>query len=58
MSDATLKSFFDHQAGLGLSPESLFGEAGSGFMRMRIAAPKQVISEALQRVNIALLNSG
>jgi hypothetical protein len=27
MSDAALKNFFDHQTGLGLSPESLFGLA-------------------------------
>lgn len=54
MTDAELKKFFVHQAGLGLSPGNLFGDAGSGFMRMNIAAPKQVIENALDQVKAAL----
>jgi len=50
MSDSQLKNFFVNKAGLGLSPGILFGEAGSGFMRMNIAAPKQVISNALDNI--------
>lgn len=53
--DAELKKFFVQEAGLGLSPGTLFGEAGSGFMRMNIGAPKQVISEALNKLNAALI---
>jgi cystathionine beta-lyase len=32
----------------------LFGEAGSGFMRMNIAAPKSVIQTALKNIATAL----
>lgn len=56
MSDAALTKFFVHQAGLGLTPGSLFGDVGSGFMRMNIGAPKQVIAEALQQIKAALLD--
>ncbi len=55
MSDAELKLFFVQQAGLGLSPGTLFGEAGSGFMRMNIGAPKIVIADALESIKKALL---
>jgi cysteine-S-conjugate beta-lyase len=55
MSDAELKLFFVQQAGLGLSPGTLFGEAGSGFMRMNIGAPKAVIADALENIKKALL---
>jgi len=54
MSDDELKKFFVHKVGLGLSPGSLFGGAGSGFMRMNIGAPKQVIADALNAIKIAL----
>jgi cystathionine beta-lyase len=52
--DAALKQFFIQQAGVGLSPGRLFGEAGSGFMRMNIAAPRSLITTALQRMAAAL----
>lgn len=54
MSDHALKHFFIHKAGLGLSPGTLFGEAGSGFMRMNIGAPKHVIVGALANISQAL----
>lgn len=54
MSDHALKQFFIQKAGLGLSPGTLFGETGSGFMRMNIGAPKQVIAEALNKIAKAL----
>lgn len=54
LDDAALKQFFIQQAGVGLSPGRLFGEAGSGFMRMNIAAPRSVIAAALQRIANAL----
>ena len=50
MSDAQLKHFFVHEAGVGLSPGILFGEGGSGFMRMNIAAPRHVIVAALESI--------
>lgn len=54
MNDHELKHFFVHKAGLGLSPGTLFGEAGSGFMRMNIGAPKQTIANALDNISNAL----
>ncbi len=52
--DAELKKFFIHQAGLGLSPGTLFGDGGSGFMRMNIGAPKAVIIDAFKQIKNAL----
>lgn len=54
MSDAELKRFFVREAQLGLSPGVLFGEQGSGFMRMNIGAPRHLVRQALQRLQTAL----
>lgn len=54
MDDSALKRFMVHQAGLGLSPGSLFGAGGSGFMRLNIGAPRSVVMEALERLKTAL----
>ncbi|MFZ2540953.1 MAG: aminotransferase class I/II-fold pyridoxal phosphate-dependent enzyme, partial [Gallionella sp.] len=50
LSDKQLEQFFVQQAGVGLSPGMIFGEQGSGFMRMNIAAPRSVIAEALEKI--------
>ena len=50
MSDAQLKHSFVHKAGVGMSPGTLFGEGGSGFMRMNIAAPRHTIVAALENI--------
>lgn len=52
--DAELKQLFIEQAGVGLSPGTLFGDGGRGFMRMNIAAPRSVILQALQQIKHAL----
>jgi cysteine-S-conjugate beta-lyase len=54
MDDGRLKQFFVHQAGVGMNPGTVFGEAGSGFMRMNIGAPRHVIINALERIAQAL----
>jgi len=54
LNDQALKQFFIEKAGLGLSPGTLFGDAGSGFMRMNIGAPRQVIAKALDQITEAL----
>lgn len=54
MNDAQLKHFFVRGAGVGLSPGILFGEAGSGFMRMNIGAPRRIIANALDNIVKAL----
>ncbi|CAH1904066.1 Cystathionine beta-lyase PatB [Candidatus Nitrotoga sp. HW29] len=58
MSDAQLKHFFVHEAGVGMSPGVLFGEGGSGFMRMNIAAPRHVIVAALENIRKADREAG
>jgi len=50
MTDAQLKHFFVHQAGVGMSPGILFGTEGSGFMRLNIGAPRKQIKNLLQRI--------
>lgn len=54
LNDHELKKFFIEEAGLGLSPGTLFGEGGSGFMRMNIGAPQQVVANALDNLAKAL----
>jgi cystathionine beta-lyase len=54
MEDDALKRFFVEQARLGLSPGSLFGQGGSGFMRLNLGAPRSVIREATQRIVTAV----
>ena len=54
LNDQELKQFFIEEVGLGLSPGTLFGDGGSGFMRMNIGAPKQVIFDALNKLSKAL----
>lgn len=50
LDDKQLERFFVQQAGVGLIPGIIFGEQGSGFMRMNIAAPRSVIAEALEKI--------
>lgn len=54
MPDRQLQDFFVHEARVGMSPGMVFGEGGSGFMRLNIAAPRHIIIEALDRIRLAL----
>ncbi|MDP3663360.1 MAG: pyridoxal phosphate-dependent aminotransferase [Nitrosomonas sp.] len=51
--DAQLKHFFIHEAGVGMSPGILFGAEGSGFMRLNIGAPRQAVLSVLERIRQA-----
>jgi cysteine-S-conjugate beta-lyase len=53
INDAQLRHFFVHEAGVGMSPGTLFGDAGSGFMRMNIGAPRHIIKTALDGIRVA-----
>lgn len=53
MNDAQLKHFFINDAGVGMSPGTLFGEGGQGFMRMNIGAPRHIIATALENIRKA-----
>jgi cystathionine beta-lyase len=54
LDDAALRRFFIEEVGLGLSPGSLFGSAGVGFMRMNMGMPKAEVMAALERLKSAL----
>jgi len=53
MDDRQLRNFFIQQAKVGLNPGTLFGEGGSGFMRMNIGAPRQIVAMALEQIQRA-----
>ncbi len=53
MTDAQLKHFFIHEAGVGMSPGILFGHEGSGFMRLNIGAPRRTILSVLEHIREA-----
>ncbi|NJD07984.1 MAG: pyridoxal phosphate-dependent aminotransferase [Methylococcaceae bacterium] len=54
LDDGALKRFFIDEARVGLNPGIVFGEGGSGFMRMNLGAPRSRILEALDRIETAL----
>lgn len=54
LDDAALRHFFIRDCGLGLSPGSVFGEQGSGFMRMNLGAPRAVVEKALMAIEAAM----
>lgn len=54
MTDAQLKHFFIHEAGVGMNPGEQFGQTeGSGFMRLNIGAPRKTILTALKQIKKA-----
>ncbi len=54
MNDTELHNFFINKARVGMSPGTIFGKGGSGFMRMNIGAPRHIISAALENIKNAL----
>lgn len=50
---AKLESFFVNEARLGLNNGSMFGDEGTGFMRLNVAAPRTVVEQALQQLEDA-----
>ncbi|CEK38493.1 MalY/PatB family protein [Paraclostridium sordellii] len=54
LSDEDLDRFFIDKAKLVLSSGAVFGNGGSGFMRMNIGCPLNTIKEALCRLKIAV----
>ena len=51
-----LKKFMIEDAGLGFNDGRMFGTGGEGFMRMNIACPKQIVLDALIRLEKAVNN--
>lgn len=54
MDEITLSSFMCDNAKVGLEDGFIFGEAGSGFVRMNIACPRPILEEALKRIEEAV----
>lgn len=50
LNDRQLGRFFVEQAGVAMNPGVMFGEGGSGFMRMNIAAPRAIIEQACRQI--------
>lgn len=50
LSDSALRDFFIQDCGLGLSPGAVFGEGGSGFMRMNIGTQRNTVMNALAQL--------
>jgi cystathionine beta-lyase len=54
MDNQTLSKFMKRKAKVGLEDGFIFGESGSGFMRMNIACPRPILKEALERIENAI----
>lgn len=53
LDDNALKQFFIEDCGVGMNPGAMFGDGGSGFMRMNIAAPWALLQQACQQIYVA-----
>lgn len=53
LSQEELKTFFFEKAKLGLNDGESFGEAGRGFMRLNVGTSREVLEEAMVRLNEA-----
>lgn len=54
MKDSELRDFFIRECKLGLSPGAVFGEDGSGFMRLNIGTRRATIIAALKQLSAGL----
>lgn len=54
MDKLALSSFMRDKAKVGLEDGFIFGEAGSGFVRMNITCPRSILKEALGRIEAAV----
>jgi cystathionine beta-lyase len=57
MSDAELRRFFIEDCKLALNPGAMFGEGGSGFMRLNIGTRRENIIQALQQLKNGIKNN-
>ena len=53
MTDAQLRDFFVKQCKIGMNPGTVFGEGGSGFMRMNIGTHRDAIKNALATIALS-----
>jgi cystathionine beta-lyase len=50
MDNQQLRQFFIDKAGVGMNPGYVFGDVGSGFMRLNIGTRKQLVEQAMQQI--------
>ena len=48
-----LVEFFIREAKVGMNDGAMFGEEGSGFMRMNLGCPRSVVEKALKQIKEA-----
>lgn len=58
MSHERLTEFFVREARLALNDGAMFGNEGSGFMRLNIASPRDEVIKAMERIETAVNNHG
>lgn len=58
LTDGELKTFFIQRANVGMNPGAMFGEGGSGFMRMNIGSPRAVLEAVMGRIKFAVKERG
>lgn len=54
LDDAELKRFMVEQAGVGMNPGISFGSQGSGYMRLNLGSPLNVIRQAMEQIEVAV----
>lgn len=54
LDDEALFAFFVHEARLGLNQGVSFGAAGSGFMRLNIGTGREMLEQAMSRLDLAV----
>lgn len=54
LNDTELKDFFVYKAKCGIIPGVVFGNNGSGFVRLNIAAPRTIIDIVLRQIKLAV----
>jgi cystathionine beta-lyase len=50
LDNQALRSFFIEQAGMGMNPGYIFGDTGSGFMRLNMGCPRAQLNMALAKM--------
>lgn len=55
LSDNQLRDFFIRECKVGMNPGTVFGEGGSGFMRMNIGTQRAVLEQALLQIKHSIL---
>lgn len=54
LDNQALRRFFIEQAGVGMNPGYVFGDSGSGFMRLNMGCPRAQLESALAKMSGAL----